>query len=72
MNTGLDTFDLAKMIHQERLRESVKSRLYRSLVQEIPSPAIRMRQRLGNLLLAIGNRLKVIPDTHARAMGEGA
>ena len=60
-------FDLAKEIHEERLREAMKAQREQQVALDTPPFRERLRLRLGDLLIAFGTRLKAEPAVQARA-----
>jgi hypothetical protein len=52
------TLELAQAIHQEKLRQAEQWRLSRQVARDAARSRKRLRSRLGDLLIAFGNRLK--------------
>jgi hypothetical protein len=63
----VDLYPFAKSLHEQHLREAEKNRRYRMLAQESFPLKQRILLRLGDLLIAYGNRLKANPALNGQA-----
>jgi hypothetical protein len=54
----LYSYELVQLLHEDRLREVAKRRLYRQIALGAPSLRELILLRAGNLLIAFGNQLK--------------
>jgi hypothetical protein len=61
------TLELAQAIHQEKLRQAEQWRLSRQVARDAARSRKRLRSRLGDLLIAFGNRLKAQSAMRAQA-----
>jgi hypothetical protein len=60
-------FELANVIHEDRLCEAKKRQLYQQVAHDVPPFRERLLRRLRGFLIAIGNQVEANSDVYEGA-----